>query len=29
MLGRWLEYNEDAATDASRRMRQFLDRHLD
>ena len=29
MLGRWLEYNEEAARDASRRMRQFLDRHLD
>jgi dienelactone hydrolase len=29
MLGRWLEYNEDAAADASRRMRQFLDRYLD
>ena len=29
MLGRWLEYNEEAATDSSRRMRQFLDRHFD
>jgi dienelactone hydrolase len=29
MLGRWLEYNEEAATDSSRRMRQFLARHLD
>jgi len=29
MLGRWLEYSEEAATDSSRRMRQFLDRHLD
>jgi dienelactone hydrolase len=28
MLGRWLEYNEQAATDASRRMREFLNRHL-
>ena len=28
MLGRWLEYNEEAATDASRRMREFLKRHL-
>jgi len=28
MLGRWLEYNEKAATDASRRMREFLKRHL-
>jgi dienelactone hydrolase len=28
MLGRWLEYNEEAATDASRRMREFLRRHL-
>jgi len=28
MLGRWLEYNEEAATDASRRMREFLNRHL-
>jgi hypothetical protein len=23
-----LEYNEEAATDASRRMREFLKRHL-
>jgi dienelactone hydrolase len=28
MLGRWLEYNEEAATDASRRMREFLNRHV-
>ena len=28
MLGCWLEYNEEAATDASRRMREFLNRHL-
>jgi dienelactone hydrolase len=28
MLGRWLEYNEEAATDASRRTREFLSRHL-
>jgi dienelactone hydrolase len=28
MFGHWLEYNEAAATDASRRMREFLDRHL-
>jgi dienelactone hydrolase len=28
MLARWLEYNEQAATDASRRMREFLSRHL-
>jgi len=28
MLGRWLEYNEEAATNASRRMREFLNRHL-
>ena len=28
MFGHWLEYNEEAATDASRRMREFLDRHL-
>jgi dienelactone hydrolase len=28
MLGRWLEYNEEAATDASRRMREFLNGHL-
>ena len=25
---RWAEYNEEAATDASRRMREFLNRHL-
>jgi dienelactone hydrolase len=29
MFGYWLEYNEEAATDASRRMREFLNRHLD
>jgi dienelactone hydrolase len=28
ILGRWLEYNEEAAADASRRMRQFLSHHL-
>jgi dienelactone hydrolase len=28
MFGHWLEYNEEAATDASRRMREFLNRHL-
>jgi dienelactone hydrolase len=28
MLGHWLEYNEAAATDATRRMREFLKRHL-
>jgi len=28
MFGRWLEYNEEAATDATRRMREFLKRHL-
>jgi dienelactone hydrolase len=28
MFGHWLEYNEEAATDASRRMRDFLKRHL-
>ena len=28
MLGHWLEYNEEAAADASRRMREFLKRHL-
>jgi dienelactone hydrolase len=28
MFGRWVEYNEEAATDASRRMREFLERHL-
>jgi dienelactone hydrolase len=28
MLGRWLEYNKEAATDASLRMRGFLKRHL-
>jgi dienelactone hydrolase len=29
MFGHWVEYNGDAAADASRQMRQFLDRHLD
>jgi dienelactone hydrolase len=28
MLGRWLEYNEEAAIDSTRRMREFLERHL-
>jgi dienelactone hydrolase len=28
MFDHWVEYNEDAATDASRRMREFLHRHL-
>ena len=28
MFGHWLEYNEEAATDASRRMREFLNRHV-
>jgi len=28
MFGHWLEYNDDATTDANRRMRQFLDHHL-
>ena len=28
MFGRWAEYNEEAATDATRRMREFLERHL-
>jgi len=28
IFGHWLEYNEGAATDASRRMREFLERHL-
>ena len=28
IFGRWVEYNEEAATDASRRMREFLYRHL-
>src|SRR5215813_4585278 len=28
IFGRWVEYNEEAATDASRRMREFLNRHL-
>ena len=29
IFGRWAEYNEEAATDATRRMREFLKRHLD
>jgi dienelactone hydrolase len=29
MFGHWVEYNEEAAADASRRMREFLKRHLD
>jgi dienelactone hydrolase len=28
IFGRWAEYNEEAATDATRRMREFLKRHL-
>jgi len=28
IFGRWAEYNEEAATDANRRMREFLRRHL-
>jgi dienelactone hydrolase len=28
IFGRWAEYNEEAATDATRRMREFLERHL-
>jgi dienelactone hydrolase len=28
IFGRWAEYNEEAATDANRRMRLFLERHL-
>ena len=28
IFGRWAEYNEEAATDASRRMREFLNRNL-
>jgi dienelactone hydrolase len=28
IFGHWLEYNEEAATDATRRMREFLQRHL-
>jgi len=28
IFGRWVEYNEAAAVDASRRMREFLNRHL-
>jgi dienelactone hydrolase len=28
IFGRWAEYNEEAAIDASRRMREFLERHL-
>jgi len=29
MLGHWLEYNGEAADNASHRLHQFLDRHLD
>jgi dienelactone hydrolase len=28
IFGHWVEYNEEAATDATRRMREFLKRHL-
>lgn len=28
MFGQWLEYNGEAADDANRRLRQFLDQHL-
>ena len=28
MFGHWLEYNGEAADDATRRLRRFLDRHL-
>ena len=28
MFGHWLEYNAEAAADATHRLRQFLDRHL-
>jgi len=28
MFGHWLEYNDEAATDATRRLREFLKRHL-
>jgi dienelactone hydrolase len=28
IFGHWVEYNEEAATDATRRMREFLERHL-
>jgi dienelactone hydrolase len=28
IFGHWLEYNEEAATNATRRMREFLKRHL-
>jgi hypothetical protein len=28
MFDHWLEYNGEAADDASRRLQQFLDRHL-
>ena len=28
VFGHWLEYNEEAATDATRGMREFLQRHL-
>ena len=29
LFGHWLEYNGEAADDASRRLHRFLDRHLD
>jgi len=29
LFGHWLEFNGEAADDASRRLHQFLDRHLD
>jgi hypothetical protein len=28
MLGHWLEYNGEAADNASHRLREFLDHHL-
>ena len=28
IFGHWLEYNKEAAADATRRMREFLERHL-
>jgi hypothetical protein len=28
MFDHWLEYNGEAADDASHRLQQFLDRHL-
>ena len=27
-FGHWVEYNEEAASDATRRMREFFERHL-